>query len=400
MKNFRFADMLLQYNICNCKEITKQEYENMSPIEKETVEHNQKYINVLFYYRYHSNMSRYIFIFYVTLIRRKIMKSFKPLSIILSCLCLVGCNNAKPESENTSQKDNQVTTTTTITTTNIEATTEVTTAETIPTEPIEDIEEADLKTFIATTFAMNIPTSWNFNQPINLNYEYPTTIYSYDNGDLSFMIEEQEIGSILNMSDDEIFDERINQFWDEEDCVNVEIYALGDIKYALSSYSNDNNFHIYAFVHNGYLYQFDAYNLNLLPNEETIIEDMFNSIVFNIEDIQLTNVHSFDGLSSDEKQYLIKSIMFYNEKFTNPKSIIINQCCIYLQNGEEMMLQDLTYTSSSNETTTNTFLYNRTTNSAIILDQTYAETLSVVGDTVITYNAELLNQTLTEYFES
>lgn len=37
MKKFRFANVLVDHEICNNKEITRQEYKRMSDKEKETV---------------------------------------------------------------------------------------------------------------------------------------------------------------------------------------------------------------------------------------------------------------------------------------------------------------------------------------------------------------------------
>lgn len=326
------------------------------------------------------------------------MKILKNLLIILSCICLTGCGDT--ESESNFQNENQVTTTTTTTTITTTSTTKeatTTTTTTVTTKPVEDIETINSKTFLTSTFAVSIPMSWEFSKPVTLNLGYPTTIHSYTNGDFSFMIEECAVGT--SMSDEEIFNERVNQFWDEETCENVEIYSIGDMKYAYTIYSNDANFHIYTFVHNGYLYQFDVSYLNLIPDGEIIVEDMFNSIAFDVENIQMTHIPSFNNLTSDEQQYLIKSIMFYNGKFSHPKSISINQCCTYVQNGEEIILQDLTYKSSSNEMTTNTFLYNNSKKAITILNQSYADVVNSTGDSVVTYDAELLNQVLQDYLE-
>ncbi len=325
--------------------------------------------------------------------------------MILCCFCFASCgNNDSSSSSQIDEKESVVTSaaeTTIITTTQttmlatstetVTTTTTVTTTEP-PTLPIS----TNTNTFIASTLKLDIPKSWTVDSLVQQYKDRinPVTLFTFSNGDFYFHLEECE-NKTEPLTDEEIFDKRTEQFWTEPTCSNVDIYQIGDIKYAKASFST-GDFYIYSFVHNGYCYQFDVANLGILPNGEEVIEDIFNSIVFDLDNISLYTIPSYSNLTESEQQHLIKTIMFFNKYFTFPNTIRINQCCKTQLNGENAYLYDLSYTSSSEEKTRNTFVFYPQTQNSIIADQSYEQIIN--GSDVVKYDSEHLDNTLNEYF--
>lgn len=331
------------------------------------------------------------------------MKS-KYILMVLCCLCLASCgDNEEPSSSQSNTKESVVTTEataisttqTTLATTSTETTTTTTASTT--TEPSTLPINTNTNTFIASTLKLDIPKSWTVDSFVQ-QYKgriNPVTLFTFSNGDFYFHLEECE-NKTEPLTDEEIFDKRTEQFWTEPTCSNVDIYQIGDIKYAKASYNDGSDFHIYTFTHNGYCYQFDVSNLGILPNGEEVIEDIFNSIVFDLDNISLYTIPSYNNLTESEQQHLIKTIMFFNKYFTFPNTIQINQCCQTQLNGENAYLYDLSYTSSSEEETRNTFVFYPQNQNSIIADQSYEQ---IIGDSdVVKYDSEHLDNVLNEYF--
>lgn len=315
---------------------------------------------------------------------------FKTALLLVSCLLLSGCNNSK--TDNSKSENTESTTTTTIITTT-KATEPHTKEHTeSPTEKPE--ESPNENTFIGSSISIDVPKNWKLTKTGIYDSAYPTVMSIFQNGDFSFILEEVEV---VNKSDTEIFDERIKQFFYEKTCDYVEIYELNNIKFAKSYYTNNSDFCIYMFVNNGIMYQFDITGLSLLSGGENAILNVINSIRYDsIEDIDKFYPNS-NTLSSENKTYFLQSISGFTS-FSYPDTIKINKCCETSINNKQVLVYDLEYISSSNNKTSNTYLYYPETNKNTMSDKTYSDTINGATSDIIEHDSNILNQILNNYY--
>lgn len=312
---------------------------------------------------------------------------FKTALLLISCLLLSGCSDNKTEN---SESANIGSISTAVTTAIIEPPTKERTESL--TEKTE--ESPNTNTFIGSSISIDIPKSWKLTKTGAYDSAYPTIMSIFQNGDFSLILEEVEVA---NKSDTEIFDERIKQFFYEKTCDYVEICELNNIKFAKSYYTNNSDFYIYMLVNNGIMYQLDITGLSLLPNGENVILNIINSIRYDsIEDIDKFYPNS-NTLSSENKTYFLQSISGFTS-FSYPDTIKINKCCETSINNKQVFVYDLEYISSSNNKTSNTYLYYPETNKNTMSDKTYSDTINGATSDIIEHDSNILNQILNNYY--
>ena len=327
-------------------------------------------------------------------------------------LFIVGCSNNNSNSENqyalstaaTTQEQSTIndipTTPSSLTTTS--SLTTASSSTTSSTTTITSTTTSKNKTIILSSFAIDIPSDWSFSDPVHYDGVYPTVLTPLEGkGDFHFDIEECLVKN--NLTDEEIFDKRIEQLWTEETCINVDIFSSHNIKYAVSSYSDNPNFHIYTFAQNGYCYQFDVNGQNLILNFDEILEQLFSSIRFNESEIVIDTAPSFNTLSADNQQIVVLSIMRFNWEFTYPRSISINKMSSYSEGGDKMYLYELYYQTKDNQMKTETFLYNYSQKLSTTLGQTYEEAYNSISNVSNIYEineVSAISASIQEYFSN
>ena len=319
----------------------------------------------------------------------------KVTAFLLSLMAVTAysCGAKADESQGVSATAETTTTIQIETTTEAETTLEVeTTTEAETTEPPAPVE-SKYKTYIGSCttadYSFQIPKSWIYNASY---WYFETYCINYSNGETSLLIQTYNADSEL--SDEENLNKRIDDFWKEPTCTNVDIFQLDDIKYARSSYSSAD-FYIYAFCHNGTTYQLNVTDLGYIPNGESIIQDIISSFRFSFDNYDYSFSRNFDSLSTDEKMLANYTFTFMDWGFENRDTVIINQCGITKVNDKDAVVYDISYLSKDNVNKTDVFIYYPDENTVVISDQSFNELITAESE----FNVDAINQVLNDYIK-
>lgn len=250
--------------------------------------------------------------------------------------------------------------------------------------------QSNTNTFILPCISVELPKDFHY-----VNYStdsYGDTSYLFASESDRIIIEESLVPT--GFTDEEVFQELFEMFAENEKYTDVKTTVANGVKFIQIEYPSDNDdIMLYNCVINGRSYLFGVLCQVFDENKETMVIDILKSIK---SDINIPCSKAFELLSTNEKQFLLDSIMMFSKNFTNATSISINQCCETTIDNKKAYIYDLSYVSSAGSDSRYTFIAYPDTEQISKSYDSYSKTVSAYS--ITESNTELINKAIREYY--
>lgn len=253
--------------------------------------------------------------------------------------------------------------------------------------------QSNTNTFVLHRISVELPK--DFKYAYSSKDSQGDSRYLFASTDSKMIIEESITPT--GFTDKEILNALYNASKDNDKYNNVQIIIANNREFIKVDYLSDNNtMLLYTFVANGRSYILGILYPSLDTNKEAMVIDILKSIITETQNIDIPCSKAFESLSTNEKQFLLDSIMMFSKNFTNATSISINQCCETTIDNKKTYIYDLSYVSSAGSDSRYTFVAYPETEQISKSYDSYNKTVSAYSITEC--NTELINKAIREYY--